>query len=73
MGQVGVGSAEGYGLMGLTPSDQYFGGLGAQEKPTKKLKFSKNFSYFGLSLWSLQTQKYLQNLQNHQIIAFLSS
>ena len=58
MGQMGMGSAQGYGLMGLTLSDPYYGGLEAPEKLTKRLKFSTNFSYFGLSLWSLQTQKY---------------
>ena len=38
MGQMGMGQAQGYGLMGLTPSDPYFRGLGAPETDIKKAK-----------------------------------
>ena len=47
-------------MMGLTPSDPIwpiFWGFGGSRKTNKRLKFSTNFSYLGLSLWSLQTPK----------------
>ena len=47
MGQMGMGQAQGYGLMGLTPSDPYFRGLGAPETDIKKgQKFNSDFSYY---------------------------
>ena len=49
MGQMGMGLAQGYGLIVLTPSAPYFRGLEAPEKQKKRLKFRKNFKYFGLS------------------------
>ena len=48
MNQMGMGQAQGYGLMGLTPSDPYFRGLGAPETDIKKgPKLNSDFSYYG--------------------------
>ena len=54
MGQMGMGQAQGYGLMGLTPSDPYFRGLGDPETdPRNGPKLNSNFSYKGFrkSIW----------------------
>ena len=46
MGQMGMGQAQRYGLMGLTPFDPYFRGLGAPETdPRNGPKLYSNFNY----------------------------
>ena len=48
MGQMGMGLAQGYGLMVLTPSDPHFRGLEAPETATKNgPKSNSHFSYYG--------------------------
>ena len=69
MGQMGMGSTKRYGIKGLTPSEPYFMGLKAPEKPTKKAKIQHKLHLFWAQLMeSLDPEIWVRWGQTHQSV-----